>query len=68
MCFTPFEKVFLTLGIINTIVFIVGIVIKFVWDKAWSMFLILPLYIQFAVFLVMLCVEYGVWIFTYSQV
>ena len=56
MCFTLFEKAFLTLGIINTIMFIVGNVIKFVWDKAWSMFLILPLYIQLAVFLVMLIV------------
>lgn len=56
MYFTLFEKIFLTLGIINTIMFIVGTVIKFVWDKAWSIFLILPVYIQLAVFLVILIV------------
>lgn len=56
MHFTLFEKIFLTLSIINAIMFIVGSVIKFVWDKAWSMFLILPVYIQFAVFLIILIV------------
>lgn len=56
MYFTLFEKIFFTLGIINAIMLIVGSVINFVWDKAWSMFLILPLYIQFVVFLVMLIV------------
>lgn len=56
MSFTLFEKIFLTLGIINVILFFVGIVINFVWDKAWVIFLTLPLYIQFGVFLVMLIV------------
>ena len=56
MSFTLFEKIFLTLGIINVILFFVGIVINLVWDKAWFIFLTLPLYIQFGVFLVMLIV------------
>lgn len=61
-----FEKISLTLAIVNTILFIVGIFICYVWENDIGIYLILPSVIQFGVsglliilFEVILCKIWG---------
>lgn len=56
MYLTLFEKIFCTLGVINTISFLSGMIIQFVWEKTWFIFLIMPLCVQLIVSLLLLIV------------
>lgn len=47
--FSIFEKISLTLAIVNIILFIVGIFICYVWENDIGIYLILPSVIQFGV-------------------
>lgn len=64
--FSIFEKISLTLAIVNIILFIVGIFICYVWENDIGIYLILPSVIQFGVsglliilFEVILCKIWG---------
>ena len=64
--FSVFEKISLTLAIVNIILFIVGIFICYVWENDIGIYLILPSVIQFGVsglliilFEVILCKIWG---------
>ena len=56
MYLTLFEKIFCTLGVINIILFLSGMIIQMVWEKTWSLFFIMPLYVQLVVSLLLLIV------------
>jgi hypothetical protein len=56
MYLTLFEKIFCTLGVVNVLMFLAGMVVQMVWEKSWSLFLILPLCIQFVVSIILLIV------------
>lgn len=47
--FSIFEKISLTLGIVNVMLFIVGVFICYVWENNVGLYLILPSVIQFGV-------------------
>ena len=55
--FSIFEKISLTLAIVNMILFIVGIFICYVWENGIGIYLILPSVIQFVE--VILCKIWG---------
>ena len=64
--FSIFEKISLTLAIVNIILFIVGIFICYVWENDIGIYLILPSVIQFGIsglliilFEVILCKIWG---------
>ena len=64
--FSIFEKISLTLAIVNMILFIVGIFICYVWENGIGIYLILPSVIQFVIsglliilFEVILCKIWG---------
>lgn len=56
MYLTLFEKIFSTLGVINIILFLSGMIIQMVWEKTWFLFFIMPLCVQLAVSLLLLIV------------
>ena len=56
MYLTLFEKIFCTLGVINIILFLSGMIIQMVWEKTWFLFFIMPLCVQLAVSLLLLIV------------
>ena len=56
MYLTLFEKIFCTLGVINIISFLSGMIIQLVWEKTWSLFFIMPLCVQLVVSLLLLIV------------
>lgn len=64
--FSIFEKISLTLGIVNIILFIIGVLVCYVWENDVGIYLILPSVIQFGVsvlliilFEVILCKIWG---------